>query len=44
MSSLMSAKPHHSFVRWIGLELSREKWNQLFVPTGFADGFVTLMH
>ena len=28
--------------RWIGLEISAEKWNQMFVPKGFAHGFVTL--
>lgn len=32
-----------TFGRWVGLELSREKWNQLFVPVGFAHGFVTLV-
>lgn len=30
------------FGRWVGIELSAEKWNQLFVPAGFAHGFVTL--
>ena len=28
--------------RWVGLEISAERWNQLFVPRGFAHGFVTL--
>ena len=31
-----------TFGRWVGVELSREKWNQLFVPLGFAHGFFTL--
>lgn len=31
-----------SFGKWVGLELSAEKWNQLFIPAGFAHGFVTL--
>lgn len=31
-----------TFGEWLGLELSREKWNQLLVPAGFAHGFVTL--
>jgi dTDP-4-dehydrorhamnose 3,5-epimerase len=30
------------FGRWIGLEISAEKWNQIFIPKGFAHGFVTL--
>jgi dTDP-4-dehydrorhamnose 3,5-epimerase len=32
-----------SFGRWVGLEISREKWNQILVPKGFAHGFVTLV-
>lgn len=31
-----------TFGRWAGLLLSASEWNQLFVPTGFAHGFVTL--
>jgi dTDP-4-dehydrorhamnose 3,5-epimerase len=31
-----------SFGKWVGLELSAEKWNQILVPVGFAHGFVTL--
>jgi dTDP-4-dehydrorhamnose 3,5-epimerase len=31
-----------TFGRWVGVELSAERWNQLFVPAGYAHGFVTL--
>lgn len=31
-----------NFGRWVGLTLSAEKWNQVFVPKGFAHGFLTL--
>ena len=31
-----------TFGRWAGLTLSATEWNQLFVPKGFAHGFVTL--
>jgi dTDP-4-dehydrorhamnose 3,5-epimerase len=31
-----------TFGRWAGLVLSAGEWNQLFVPKGFAHGFVTL--
>lgn len=30
------------FGRWLALEISAEKWNQILVPTGCAHGFVTL--
>lgn len=31
-----------TFGKWAGLTLSAPLWNQLFVPRGFAHGFVTL--
>jgi dTDP-4-dehydrorhamnose 3,5-epimerase len=31
-----------TFGRWAGLVLSAGEWNQLFVPKGFAHGFLTL--
>jgi len=31
-----------SFGKWVGLELSADKWNQLLVPKGYAHGFQTL--
>jgi dTDP-4-dehydrorhamnose 3,5-epimerase len=31
-----------TFGQWVGVEISAAKWNQLFVPAGFAHGFVTL--
>lgn len=31
-----------TFGQWESLILSADKWNQLFVPKGFAHGFVTL--
>ncbi|WP_185985344.1 dTDP-4-dehydrorhamnose 3,5-epimerase [Aureimonas mangrovi] len=31
-----------TFGRWVGLEVSAAKWNQILVPKGFAHGFVTL--
>lgn len=31
-----------TFARWFGIELSLENFKQIFVPVGFAHGFVTL--
>jgi dTDP-4-dehydrorhamnose 3,5-epimerase len=31
-----------TFGRWVSLEVSAEKWNQILVPKGFAHGFLTL--
>lgn len=31
-----------TFGKWVGLEVSAERWNQILVPAGFAHGFVTL--
>ena len=31
-----------TFSHWVGLELSAAAWNQIFVPEGFAHGFLTL--
>jgi dTDP-4-dehydrorhamnose 3,5-epimerase len=28
--------------KWVGIELSAAKWNQLLVPAGFAHGFMTI--
>ncbi|CAA9532367.1 MAG: dTDP-4-dehydrorhamnose 3,5-epimerase [uncultured Sphingomonas sp.] len=33
-----------SFGRWVGLTLSAAEWNQVFVPAGFAHGFLALEH
>lgn len=31
-----------TFARWVGLEVSAERFNQILVPAGFAHGFLTL--
>jgi len=31
-----------TYAKWVGVEISAAKWNQLLVPKGFAHGFVTL--
>jgi len=31
-----------TFGKWVALEVSADKWNQILVPKGFAHGFVTL--
>lgn len=35
-------KRSSTFGKWISLEVSAEKWNQILVPKGFAHGFITL--
>ena len=30
------------FGKWVGIELTAGKWNQVFLPKGFAHGFLTL--
>jgi len=32
-----------TFGKWVSLELSAERWNQLLVPKGFAHGLITLV-
>ena len=36
-------KSSPTFGRWLALEVSAQKWNQILVPKGFAHGFVTLV-
>lgn len=36
-------KSSPSFGKWVALEVSAEKWNQILVPKGFAHGFITLV-
>ena len=31
-----------TYGQWLGLRLSAAEWNQLFIPKGFAHGFLTL--
>ena len=31
-----------TFGRWVGIDVSAASWNQVFVPKGFAHGFLTL--
>lgn len=35
-------KSSSTFGKWVSLEVSAEKWNQILVPKGFAHGFLTL--
>lgn len=32
-----------TFGKWVSLEVSAEKWNQILVPKGFAHGLITLV-
>ena len=36
-------KSSPTFGRWLALEVSAKRWNQILVPKGFAHGFVTLI-
>lgn len=36
-------KSSPTFGRWLALEVSAQKWNQILAPKGFAHGFVTLV-
>jgi dTDP-4-dehydrorhamnose 3,5-epimerase len=36
-------KSSPNFGKWVALEVSAEKWNQILVPKGFAHGFITLI-
>lgn len=31
-----------TFAQWVSLHVSAERWNQIYIPPGFAHGFVTL--
>ncbi|MEP7457178.1 dTDP-4-dehydrorhamnose 3,5-epimerase [Phyllobacterium sp. SB3] len=35
-------KSSPTFKKWLSLEVSAKKWNQILVPKGFAHGFLTL--
>lgn len=35
-------KSSPTFGKWVSLEVSAEKWNQILVPKGFAHGLITL--
>lgn len=35
-------KSSPNFGKWVALEVSADKWNQILVPKGFAHGFITL--
>ena len=32
-----------TFGKWVGREISADRWNQMLIPIGFAHGFMTLM-
>ncbi|OYR08105.1 dTDP-4-dehydrorhamnose 3,5-epimerase family protein [Brucella rhizosphaerae] len=36
-------KSSSTFGKWLAQEVSTERWNQIFVPKGFAHGFITLV-
>jgi len=36
-------KSSPNFGKWVALEVSADKWNQILVPKGFAHGFITLV-
>lgn len=35
-------RPSPTFGKWVGIEISAARWNQILIPKGFAHGFVTL--
>ena len=40
---LVDIRPNSpTYKKWLGVELSAEKWNQVLVPKGFLHGFLTL--